>query len=289
MKTERAIGTSCERARNICIVKTLAKLGHFPTKTSEKEAWFLSPLRSETQASFNVSLVKNVWYDFGLGKGGSVIDLIMEMRSCSIKEAIVFLQVDQVLPFSSRNRKLLLPKKKIEILAVEELKHPALKHYLSSRKIPVRIARMYCKEIWYRMKGREFFAIGIRNKLDGWELRNKYYKNSSSPKSYSFIDHSSERLLVTEGIFDFLSLVVLKSELVKNSDCVVLNSLSFLKDVRSIFSKYSEVHLFLDHDPAGVKATEDLLSCYDNIRDSSDSYSGFVDLNEKLKCHVRKN
>ncbi len=68
MERMNNIAKSCESARNVCIVKTLAKLGHFPSRTSEKEAWFLSPLRSETQASFNVSLVKNLWYDFGLEK-----------------------------------------------------------------------------------------------------------------------------------------------------------------------------------------------------------------------------
>lgn len=40
-----------ERARNVSIVQALAKLGHFPQKESDKEAWFLSLFRSETQAS----------------------------------------------------------------------------------------------------------------------------------------------------------------------------------------------------------------------------------------------
>ena len=77
MKKERL---TCESARSICIVKTLAKLGHLPTRESEKEAWFLSPLRSETLASFIVSLNKNRWYDHGSGKGGNVIDLVVAMN-----------------------------------------------------------------------------------------------------------------------------------------------------------------------------------------------------------------
>jgi hypothetical protein len=50
---------TCEIARNICIVQALAKLGHFPKKESVKEAWFLSPFRSETQASFKVDKTLN--------------------------------------------------------------------------------------------------------------------------------------------------------------------------------------------------------------------------------------
>ena len=55
MDEQRTNGLSCERARAFPIEKALAKLGHFPTTTNEKEAWFLSPFRSETQASFKVS------------------------------------------------------------------------------------------------------------------------------------------------------------------------------------------------------------------------------------------
>ncbi len=287
MERENAFNKSCERARNICIVKTLAKLGHFPIKKSEKEAWFLSPLRSETQASFNVSLVKNVWYDFGMGKGGSVIDLIMEMKSYSLKEALDFLQMDSVFTCSPISVPL-LPETKIEVITVEFLKHPALLNYVFSREIPVRIARMYCNEVWYRCNNRVFFAIGLENNLGGWELRNKYYKNSSSPKSYSFINHSSTRLLVTEGIFDFLSLAVLKKELVESIDCIILNSLSFFRDLHDVFTTYSEVILFLDNDPAGRKATKELLTIYDHITDVSDLYSNFKDPNEKLMSDVEK-
>ena len=77
---------TCEKARNICIVKTLATLGHFPSKESEKEAWFPSPFRSETQASFKVSKTLNRWYDHGLGKGGNIIDFGIQYYSCSVGE-----------------------------------------------------------------------------------------------------------------------------------------------------------------------------------------------------------
>ena len=82
MKKERTIKLTCERARAFPIEKALAKLGHFPTRSTEKEAWFLSPFRSETQASFKVSKKLNRWYDHGAGKGGNVIDLICQINKC---------------------------------------------------------------------------------------------------------------------------------------------------------------------------------------------------------------
>ena len=40
--------------------------------------WYKSPFRTEKEASFKVDLHKEVWYDFGLGKGGDIITLAEE-------------------------------------------------------------------------------------------------------------------------------------------------------------------------------------------------------------------
>ena len=82
---------NCETARDFSVIKTLEKLGHFPKRTTEKEAWFLSPFRSETQASFKVSKTKNRWYDHGEGVGGNVIDLVCKIKKKKKQEALKFL------------------------------------------------------------------------------------------------------------------------------------------------------------------------------------------------------
>ena len=280
MKTGRL---SCEKARNICIVKSLAKLGHFPSRTTEKEAWFLSPLRSETQASFKVSKQLNRWYDFGIGQGGNVIDLICIIGNCEVKEALQFLNQESIIPnYSSPNYK--RPKKsKIQITAVKPLDHPALLYYLKFRKINVELARHFCNEVWYQWKEKQYYALGLKNKLGGWELRNKYFKNSSSPKTFSLIENDSKQLLITEGMFDFLSLATIDEDLVQSSDSIILNSLAFIKRIETLIPKYKRVLLFLDNDSAGEKATASLLNQYDHITNRSDSYKDYVDLNEKLK------
>lgn len=45
-------------------------------------------LRDEKTASFSINLEKNLWYDFGSGKGGSVIDLVAEIEGISPTDAI---------------------------------------------------------------------------------------------------------------------------------------------------------------------------------------------------------
>jgi len=282
---------SWSSARSICIVKTLAKLGHYPTRKSEKEAWFLSPLRSETQASFSVSLNKNLWYDFGEGIGGNVIDLVMLLLKCSFQESLLFLAENSI-PFSFCPKTSPVTKTLNEaftITRVKFLSHPAIIRYVESRGIPFALARMYCREVWYRLNAKEYFALGLQNNRGGFELRNKYYKSSSSPKSYTYRKRNFKTLLITEGMFDFLSLAVLEEELVMSSDTITLNSVAFTKNIGFLIPNYKEVFLFLDNDPAGDKATDSLLQQFSNVTDKRDSYKTYKDLNEKLTNEKKGN
>lgn len=280
---------TCERARNICIIKTLAKLRHFPTKESEKEAWYLSVLRSETQASFKVSKQINRWYDHGVGLGGNVIDLVILIVKCNVQEALEFLANENPI-FSFQQQTLFsnLPKEgqeaenKITILKTKKIEHPALIQYLHCRKISLEIAWHYCSEVWYQYKEKTFFAIGLKNSLGGWELRNKFYKNCSSPKSYTYLEKGKNQLLIMEGMFDLLSLEVFDKELTHSSDILVLNSVAFLNDITQLLPNYSKVSLFLDNDAMGNKTTAYLVKHHNNVVDQSNVYINFKDLNEKL-------
>jgi len=280
---------TCEIARTISIVKTLATLGHFPTKETEKEAWFLSILRSETQASFKVSKQINRWYDYGEGMGGNIIDLIVLMLKCSVKEALEFLGNDSPI-FSFQQQTLFsnLPKlnqqteNKITIVRTKTIVHPALIQYLNSRKIPLEIAKHYCAEVWYQLDRKTFFAIGLKNNLGGWELRNKLFKNSSSPKSFTYLTKGKKQLIIVEGMFDLLSLAVFDKTLIHESDILVLNSIAFINEVVQLLKDYQKVVLFLDNDSNGNKITTYLLDQYKNVIDQSSIYINFKDLNEKL-------
>lgn len=279
---------NCETARNFSVEKALEKLGHFPKRTTEKEAWFLSPFRSETQASFKVSKTKNRWYDHGEGIGGNVIDLVSRILKCSIKAALEFLS-DGIENVSNQQQLIFVGNKyQIRITKVQELSHPALIQYLSSRGIPLNIANTYCKEIRYRYKACEFFAIGLKNNKDGWELRNKILKNSSSPKSYTYIKNNNKKVIILEGMFDLLSLATLEDNLLKTSDILVLNSISFLNAIEKYISKYALVHLYLDNDPPGQNASQYLINKYKYAIDKSSSYKNYKDLNDLLSHEKRK-
>ncbi|MCT4584049.1 MAG: CHC2 zinc finger domain-containing protein [Peptostreptococcaceae bacterium] len=56
---------------------------------NEKHGRLWGKLREgERTASFSINIEKNFWYDFGAAKGGSVIDLVVELEGISPKDAI---------------------------------------------------------------------------------------------------------------------------------------------------------------------------------------------------------
>ncbi len=250
---------------------------------------FLSPFRSETQASFKVSKTKNRWYDHGEGIGGNVIDLVCKVLKCSIKDTLMFLSESIPINITEQQRRCdttainIITDSNIEIIKVQDIIHPALIQYLHSRSISTAIANTYCKEVWYQYKVSEFFAIGLKNNKGGWELRNKIFKNSSSPKTYTYIQNNNKQLIILEGMFDLLSLATLEANLLKTSDILVLNSISFINDIEKYISKYALVHLYLDNDTAGKRATQYLINKYKVSIDKSSSYKNYKDLNDLLR------
>ena len=284
MKKEKL---SCEQARKISIVKALAFLGHLPTRNSEKEAWFLSPLRSETQASFKVSKKLNCWYDHGLGKGGNCIDLICILQNIAVREALVIIaQVNTGNYALPKPQLLKVNESGIVIRQVKPIQHPALLAYLKSRKISLVVAQGFCKEVHYIIKEKYGFSIGLKNNSGGWELRNTYFKASSSPKDLWWITNGSQKLIVIEGMFDMLSLLTLFPNLKGEADFLILNSIAFAEKALPYLDTYTSVELYLDQDKAGRKTTSFYLNTSAKCIDKSNFYKAEKDLNAWLmKTH----
>ncbi|PHR90088.1 MAG: DNA primase [Leeuwenhoekiella sp.] len=286
MKKEKL---SCENARKISIIKALEFLGHLPTRNSEKEAWFLSPLRSETQASFKVSKILNCWYDHGLGKGGNCIDLICEHLKVSVSDALAILAQVKTgtnkLPIQQQTH---FKKSGVTIKQVRPIQHPALVQYLKKRKISLLAAKRFCKEIHYTINDRSGFSIGLQKNSGGWELRNKYFKSSSSPKDLTWIKNQYQNLIVLEGMFDLLSLTTLYPNLKREADFLILNSIAFADRAFPYFNTYAVIELYLDLDEAGRKTTALFLTENSKCIDKSKFYNPEKDINAWL-MKIRRN
>jgi hypothetical protein len=284
MKREKL---TCEKARNISIVPTLGKLGYFPIRENEKEAWLLSPFRKETQASFKVSKQLNRWYDHGEGFGGNVIDLIIKLKGCNTKEALSFLSQDNSFSFhqqeESQPKK---TKKEYEIIKTKKLENQALLDYLNYRCIDLEIAQQYCQEIYYLNKKKRYFAIAFQNDAKGYELRNKYYKGCIGSKAVTSIKNNNPKLVIFEGFLDFLSYKTLfKSESLQE-DYIISNSVGMIKRIIPKIASYHTIYTYLDNDEPGEKAIAFLKQNHSAIFNCSSFYHQHNDLNEYLMQRV---
>ena len=176
-----SLNSSCEAAKKNDLVDYLFSLGHQPSKIRGNNYWYLSPLRTERCPSFKVDRRLNLWYDFGMGKGGSIIDFTTVFFRCSIPEAL-----HKISQLSSFQQPLfpVVPKpiSPIQIQSKRKISSRCLLHYLVQRKISSIIAAKYCVEIEFIMNNKTHVALGFENNYGGYELRNPWFKGSSTPK-----------------------------------------------------------------------------------------------------------
>lgn len=180
-------------------------------------------------------------------------------------------------------------KKKIQVLSAGPISSPALIHYLGQRKIPVELAQVYCREVQYALYDRQYYAIGFSNNAGGYELRNPYFKGSSSPKGISFFDNGALQVTVFEGFFNFLSFLTLhQNQVIPCANFLVLNSLSFFEKSRTLMEKHGTINLYLDRDAAGRKHTAQAIKASPQYKDNSTLYQDHKDLNQWLTQNLQQ-
>lgn len=142
---------NCSQANQINIVDFLAKSGIVPIKTRGRNFWYNSPLRNEKTPSFKVDLIRNAWFDFGVGCGGHLIDLVCKMYDIDLTGSIRILAGLDITsqPISFDKQKEWSVESPIQIKDVQQLQHWALIKYLEERKIPANIASSYTAQANY--------------------------------------------------------------------------------------------------------------------------------------------
>jgi len=293
---------NCHQAKQIELVSYLNHLGFQPEKIVGDDYWYLSPLRDEKHASFKVNGRKNVWYDFGTGEGGDIIDFGIRYHHCSVAQFLEQLKNSFSFhpPVSPKESCGAGQKKKTRVIATAPIINPALCRYLADRRIPLDVARQYCREVHYELDGRHYFALGFPNNSGGYELRNKYFKGCVAPKDFRLITvGDANSVAVFEGFFSFLSFLIGERRKApgtcsSHNNYLILNSLSFFDKCRSLMESHNRIFLFLDRDKAGIHATQGVLGTGPKYKDMSHEYAGYKDFNEMLirqnqdRIHSRK-
>ena len=280
-----------DQIKKIKLQDFLATIDCKPVKQYGVNLMYLSPLRTEKHASFKVNTELNLWYDFGIGRGGNIIDLAELLYNSSDVSYLIH-QIERNAPscvlVSLPKAKPNTPQNSFENLQVFSITHPALIKYLGVRCIDIEIARTVCKELHFDTRGKHYFGIGFPNIAGGYEIRNPFFKGCIAPKdiSHFYAEESKKVCFVFEGFIDFLSFMMLQrkeNDGLKRQDYLVLNSVSNIQKALEPLSHYENVQCFLDNDEAGRNAYLRLSKEFGNlVTDASTLYSGFKDLNEYL-------
>ena len=275
--------------KSIPLAAFLSRLGHEPAAKKGTRLWYKSPLRREHTPSFKVETTLNCWYDFGLGRGGNIIDLATEMyQSTDLRYLMRCIAASCPVP-SVQTVASSYPKRhsapSMERFEVVPLKHRALVAYLQERGIPAHIATANCKEAHYSINGKPYFAVAFENVSGGWELRNRYFKGCRGRKDISYLpwarDGPSAECAVFEGFIDYLSAVALG--IISGADAIILNSVVNVNKAVPFLRGYKTINYYLDNDTAGQTALAKLTVIYGSaVIDRSTLYSEFNDLNDFL-------
>ena len=289
-----------QEAKQIRIADYPQSLGCTPVKQQGNSLWYKSPFRQETEASFKVNTDRNLWFDYGLGRGGNIIALAQELYASDYVPYLLNKIAEQApyirpVSFSFRQQAF---EPSFQQLGVRELTHPALLHYLQERGINTDLARSECKELHFIHNGKPYFAIGFPNVAGGYEVRNRFFKGCIAPKDISHIRQQGEpreKCLVFEGMMDYLSFLTLRMRNcpampnLDGQDYIILNSVANVSKAIDVLHGYGRIHCLLDNDEAGRNAYLKLAKEFSGyIRDFSDNYNGHKDLNDYL-CGKRQN
>ena len=282
------------------IVEYLERKGVKPVRRTAAYALYCSPLREETHPSFKVDTEKNLWIDYGEGRGGSIIDLCMRMEGCTLSEAIRLLGQNAPVNGTYSFLNDFVPNNSQPVMAVNGARRlieisdtlpPHFQEYLTKvRCINLEKAMPFLKCISYEVRGRRYQAIGFANLTGGYELRDdKTFKGTIAPKDITpiFTDRA-EPVCIFEGFMDFLSFLSMKEEIINH--CLVMNSVSNVaRTIRYLNDRHlTNIRAFLDNDEAGRRAVQDFIKAGFHVEDMNIHYKDFKDLNDFHVSRVRE-
>ena len=269
--------------REIPIADFLNAMGVRPAKQRGQVLWYSAPYRTERTPSFKVDTTKNVWFDFGTGKGGDIFDLagaFIGSEDFLLRAAFIAKSGACPLPVMERPQRNKEGELAFEDIWVRSLQDSKLLGYLEERGIDAHVAIPNCEEIRYRVHGKRYYAIGFRNRSGGMELRNRFFKGCIPPKDISLKCNVADVCAVFEGFMDYLSAMQLG---IIASDWLVLNSVSNVEKTVKVLDCYRKIECYLDNDDAGRRTLERLRADFgEKVIDRSSLYADHKDLNDYL-------
>jgi hypothetical protein len=260
----------------------LASKNIHPIKNYSTYGMYLSPLREEKKASFKVDYQKDLFIDYGSGKGGNLTILSVLLSDVKINT----ISKAEIVSSNLKNC----------IWNTQKIIDIHLLNYLIKRGISEKAIEKYCIEVdygYYQKYPRK--AVGFINDTKGYELN---YNGNIHPKFKgtlinknvtTFHNNAIKSVCVFEGFMDFLSFETLYPE-IKKMNLLILNSTTQLKKGINFLKKHNTIYCFLDNDVEGTKTTNIILKLFpDKSIDKRNIYTNHKDLNDYLIAISNKN
>lgn len=280
-----------KQAKQIPIEHFLSKLNHKPVKSAGDDLWYKSPLHEDNTPSFKVNKILNSWYDFGIGEGGSIIDLVCTMFNDNVSQALKRLSSDYVshTPIKQYQPVSVKPapkKSKLELKEVGKISEKALYCLLRDRCIDIDIAKKYLSQIYFSVNENPKlnYALALKNDAGGYEFKNTLMKGCIGSKAITSLNlEDGKDVAVFEGMMDFLAYLTHQNITDFQSSVIILNSTSMKEEgLKALDSKqFKKAFFFLDNDDMGKQAFEyfsENINC--EFVDCSKIYDGFNDYND---------
>lgn len=287
-----------EQSKKLSIIDFLDREGIKPASIRGNAYWYLSPFRSERTPSFKISKRENLWWDYAIGEGGDLVELVKRMyNKPSVSDALAVISSKRIAIVDKATEMSICVREyttiKMNSVKLLPLKSHALLSYFCSRRVDLIIGMMYCREIHYRIEQKHYYGIAFGNLSDGYEIRNPYFKGCIGHKDITLIPHTfnarQDSCLVFEGFMDFLSYMTLVRQkdqrfiIESLCDYMILNSVANLKRALLYLDRYIHIHCFLDNDMAGRKTVEAIMGLYEcRVTDESLRYADYKDVNDYL-------
>jgi hypothetical protein len=276
------------------LVAFLRTLGFEPQKKSTKFYWYRSmlPGPEESAVNFQVNRKDNTWIHLKTNQGGTLLDFGVLFFDCTIKELMTMLSAHFLATSSVTQRKALAlagTSKLVTIRQSRTLDTPGLIQWLWQRRIPLSVARKYCKEVTYsRGDANAYQAIGFPTDAGGYELIDRYHRYNSKPGGPTYLYHGSPDIAVFTNFMDMLTLVSLihcPDDILP--DLLVLNASKYFQGQVPLINAYRHKRLFFPHDQDSQVIVAKVLGQHKGYLDHSPLYKGYADLND-WACYVGK-
>ena len=275
------------------IVIFLQNLGYNPIKINSRYAMFHVPYRNSNHPTLRVNRIENTWLDYSTGRKGNIIELGKLVYQIDNDDQVIRILQDSNLPFSLQSRYLIDNEGNptmISKIRVQELSNKKLLSYLDSRDIDLALAVKYCREIYYSVKWKKYFALAFRNNSGGFEIISPHIKGYIAPRDLTLISLSSSNpyCIVFDNFMDFLSYLTLNKRIdftifSDTVDYLILNSVLNVHRSIPILKKYELVACCLSNDEKGEDAVNLIASEHDGVHDLSSVYEGYKDLNDFIR------